>query len=457
MGRVILTAIKSGSGKTTITCGLLKELKHRGYAVKSYKCGPDYIDPMFHKRVLGIPSENLDLFFSDAEYISSIINKEKDIQISVIEGAMGIYDGILGRRKEGSVYDLAVKTNTPVVLIVDAQGMGNTITSVIKGIKADDDNGLIKGVILNRISENFYKTISKDIEAETGIRVLGYVGKISGVSIDSRHLGLKLPNEIKELDSQLETVREEISKTVDVEDVISIADMAADTVEDIVEKSDADTSDATIKETKVANRPRLAVAYDEAFCFYYEDNLRVLKEAGAEIVYFSPIHDKELPENISGLLIGGGYPELKLSELEENESMRHSIKAAINNGIPSLAECGGFMYLHEAINTEDRNYNMVGVIPGNCFNTGKLCRFGYVNLAVSKYDIKGHEFHYYDSTCNGEAGMATKPGNGKSYPFGYYEKGRLWGFPHLYYGSCKNFIIDFVEAMKEYQENNLNG
>ena len=459
MRRIILSAISSGSGKTTITCGLLKELKDRGLLVNSYKCGPDYIDPMFHKKVLGIPSENIDLFFSDEEYVNKILYRNKEADISVIEGAMGIYDGILGKGNEGSVYDLAVKTGTPIVLIVDAHGMGNTLISVIKGIKLDDKEDLIKGIILNRISEHFYKSIYPLIEEQTDIKVLGFVGKLKDISIDSRHLGLKLPDEINDLSVQIESVRSEISKTIDIDGLISIAEGAKEieTESDIVDDKRIDDGSLNMAAGYINNKPRLAVAYDEAFCFYYEENFRVLKDAGVELVFFSPIHDKKLPNDISGILIGGGYPELKLNELEANESMRDSIKNALEKGMPSLAECGGFMYLHDTISNDRESYNMVGAVSGNCFDTGKLCRFGYVNVSISDYIIKGHEFHYYDSTNNGTDGKAVKPDGKRQWEFGHYSKGRLWGFPHLYYGSCVKFIDEFVDAMKEYQENNLNG
>ena len=459
MRRIILSAISSGSGKTTLTCGLLKELKDRGLLVNSYKCGPDYIDPMFHKKVLGIPSENLDLFFSDEEHVNKILYRNREVDISVIEGAMGIYDGILGKGNEGSVYDLAVKTGTPIVLIVDAHGMGNTLISVIKGIKIDDKKDLIKGIILNRLSEHFYKSIYPLIEEQTGIKVLGFVGKLKDISIDSRHLGLKLPDEINDLSVQIESVRSEISKTIDIDGLISIAEGAKEIESASNRVNDKRNEDDSLNMAAgyIKNKPRLAVAYDEAFCFYYEENFRVLKDAGVELAFFSPIHDKQLPNDISGILIGGGYPELKLNELEANESMRDSIKNALEKGMPSLAECGGFMYLHDTISNDSESYNMVGAVSGNCFNTGKLCRFGYVNVSIADYIIKGHEFHYYDSTNNGADGKAVKPEGKRQWEFGHYSKGRLWGFPHLYYGSCVKLIDEFVDAMKEYQENNLNG
>lgn len=457
MNKVLLAAISSGSGKTTITCGLIKNLKNRGLSVKSYKSGPDYIDPMFHKKVLGIPSENLDLFFANEEHINSILYRNKDFDISVIEGAMGIYDGILGLDKNGSAYDLARKTNTPIILIVDAKGIGSTIISVIKGILLDDEEKLVKGVIFNRMSSNLYLSIKPTFESQTGIKALGYVPKLTDISIDSRHLGLKLPEEIKELDHHVETISDQISKTVDVDEIMAIASEMADCYDENITCSLSGNEKPN--ENVPDNKLRLAVALDEAFCFYYEDNFRVLREQGIELCFFSPIHDTSLPNNISGIILGGGYPELKLNELEANISMKQSIKKALDSDIPSLAECGGFMYLHEGIELEDRYYELVGAVDGKCFNTGKLCRFGYVDVSVPRHDnktaytIKAHEFHYFDSTNNGSDVVATKPGNGKQWELGFVGKGKLWGFPHLYYSSCKEFIIDFVLAMEDYRVN----
>ncbi len=449
MRRVIIAAISSGSGKTTITCGLLQALKEKGLQVQAYKCGPDYIDPMFHKKVLGIPSENLDLFFSTQSYITNILQKNKNADIAVIEGAMGIYDGIMGRNKDGSVYELAKKTDTPIVLLVDAKGMGNTLLSVIKGILLDDTEGLIKAVVFNRISAQFYESIAPLVEAETRLKVLGFVGKLNAVSIDSRHLGLKLPTEIETLEEQIGCVSRELAGHVDLDKILEIAEEAGDL--DVFESS---TPEMELNEKKSV---RLAVAMDEAFCFYYEDNFRVLEEAGASLVFFSPLHDETLPENIDGILLGGGYPELKCKELEANTKMRQSIKKIVEDGIPCIAECGGFMYLHDVIETEEGSFSMVGAVSGKCYNTGKLCRFGYVDLAVSNYQMKGHEFHYYDSTNCGEDGVAVKPGKQKQWKFGFFSEGRLWGFPHIYYGSCPDFIKDFIAAVAEYREKNNHG
>lgn len=447
MGRVILAAMGSGSGKTIITCGILNALKDMGLKVKSYKCGPDYIDPMFHERVLGIPSDNLDSFFSTKEQLCELLEIGEAFDISIIEGVMGIYDGLGGITDTGSSYDLAKITDTPVILIVNAKGMGRTLISMVKGVLADDKEHRIKGIILNRISDAFYNTISGIMEEETRVPVIGYIKEMKDVLIESRHLGLKLPEEITDLKNQVENIANSLKSTVSLEMILDIA-RTAPNVNNI--KCQADYAyDESIYDKKV----RLAVAKDEVFCFYYEQNFRVLEKEGVEIVFFSPLHDINLPKDIDGILLGGGYPELRLKELAGNAGIKIEIKNAIEKGIPSLAECGGFMYLHNAIIDEDDNeFEMVGAIDGKCFNTGKLCRFGYVDLKIGEHNLKGHEFHYYDSTLNGEDNTAIKPLTGKMWKYGYYDKNKIWGFPHLYYGSCEKLIEDFVLEMRNYRK-----
>ena len=208
--------------------------------------------------------------------------------------------------------------------------------------------------------------------------------------------------------------------------------------------------------------PVIAVAKDEAFCFYYEDNLRLLEEQGARLCYFSPLHDSRLPEGCDGILLGGGYPELHLQELEQNGSMRNEIRTAMEQDIPCVAECGGFMYLHETIeDQEGQQYRMAGVLPGICINKGKLVRFGYIELQEKKPSflpegtkIRGHEFHYYDSSDNGEDCMAVKPVTGKSYPCVIEIQNRFLGFPHLYYPSNPGFAENFVEKARDFRNRN---
>lgn len=454
LDRVMIAAPKSGSGKTTITCAILQTLKDMGNQVVSYKCGPDYIDPMFHQRVIGIPSKNLDTFFTGENDTRKLLLKNRTgEEIAVIEGVMGLYDGLGGVREEGSSYHLAKVTKTPIILVVDAKGMGRSVIPLIAGFLAYDTEHLIRGVILNRMSKSYYEIIKPLIEAELQIRVLGYLAERQQLQIQSRHLGLHLPGEIKEIQRQLEVAAEELQKSVSIETIIQIA-ASAETIE--IEKITETTEKIT--STELITKPLIAVARDEAFCFYYEDNLLLLKEYGADIAYFSPLHDKELPEGSSGLLLGGGYPELYAKELEENTAMRKEIKAAVESGMPVVAECGGFLYLHTAIRDRDGHpYQMAGVLPAACQDTKKLVRFGYIELEEKESNflevgtrIKGHEFHYFDSEKNGEDCIAIKPVTGRTYPC-VIEKENVWmGFPHLYYPSNPSFADHFVKKAEQY-------
>ena len=454
LDRVMIAAPKSGSGKTTITCAILQTLKDMGKQVVSYKCGPDYIDPMFHQRVIGIPSKNLDTFFTGENDTRKLLLKNRTgEEIAVIEGVMGLYDGLGGVREEGSSYHLAKVTKTPIILVVDAKGMGRSVIPLIAGFLAYDTEHLIRGVILNRMSKSYYEIIKPLIEAELQIRVLGYLAERQQLQIQSRHLGLHLPGEIKEIQRQLEVAAEELQKSVSIETIIQIA-ASAETIE--IEKITETTEKIT--STELITKPLIAVARDEAFCFYYEDNLLLLKEYGADIAYFSPLHDKELPEGSSGLLLGGGYPELYAKELEENTAMRKEIKAAVESGMPVVAECGGFLYLHTAIRDRDGHpYQMAGVLPAACQDTKKLVRFGYIELEEKESNflevgtrIKGHEFHYFDSEKNGEDCIAIKPVTGRTYPC-VIEKENVWmGFPHLYYPSNPSIADHFVKKAEQY-------
>ena len=455
LNRIMIAAPGSGSGKTTITCALLKALKNRGEQVVSYKCGPDYIDPMFHKQVIGIPSKNLDTFFTDEDATRELFLKnrtEKDFV--VMEGVMGLFDGLGGIREEGSSYHLAKVTETPIVLVINAKGMGRTLIPMIAGFLKYDKEKLIKGVILNKMSKSYYEIIKPLIEEELRLRVLGYFPDEKDINLESRHLGLVMPNDSEDIQKRLQVMSKRFEKTVDVEEIEHIAEQAKEL---LLAQKPLNINGCSDKE---CSRPVIAVAKDEAFCFYYEDNLLMLQENGAKITYFSPLHDTKLPDCCDALLIGGGYPELYAGELSRNVNMRNAIKQAIDTGMPIVAECGGFMYLHESITDKDGiSHPMVGVIPATCSYKGKLVRFGYVEIQENKSCflpegqlIKGHEFHYFDSTDNGDCCTAQKPTTGREYPC-VMEGDNYWmGFPHLYYPSNPFFAESFVKKAEKYKK-----
>lgn len=447
--RIMIAAVSSGSGKTLITCSLLQAMLDSNKKTAAFKCGPDFIDPMFHRNILGVPSKNLDTFFTDENTTRALLLEDaQDKDISIIEGVMGLYDGLRGVRAEGSSYHLAKVTKTPVILVIDAHGMAGSLIPLIAGFLQYDTDRLIQGVILNRIGKAFYSVIKPEIESQTRVAVLGYFPVQADVTLESRHLGLRMPEEIQGLREQLKKTAEVLKATVDLEQLFTIAVRA--------EEIEATGMDFPVK----AEGVRIGVALDEAFCFYYEDNLRLLRKMGAEPVPFSPLRDKKLPEHLGGLLLGGGYPELYAERLSQNQEMRESIKNAVENGLPSIAECGGFMYLHETMeNLEGKAFPMTGVVHGSCRYTGKLVRFGYLELhgeqgsfLPSGQTIRGHEFHYFDSTDNGAACVARKPVSGKEWRCTHAEKNHWWGFPHLYYYANPDYISCFLERAKEYAQ-----
>ncbi len=484
--RVMLAAPRSGSGKTTITCALLQALTDRGLDPAGFKCGPDYIDPMFHKGVLGIESRNLDTFFAGVEGIRHILS-DCQKNYAVIEGVMGLYDGMDVASLAGSGYEIAALSDTPIILIVDASGIGRSVISLIRGMLADDTEGLIRGLILNRISKSFYEKLQPVLKAEIkamreDVTLLGYFPKQSDIAITSRHLGLLLPGEIADIRERIRRAAALLEEGVDLASLVRIMDESTE------QGSTAPSENAepevacpkTIGRVTTGNEPvgkeinkslsvvdaaplTLAVAYDEAFCFYYPDNLKLFEKNGVRIQYFSPLYDKELPREADGILLGGGYPENYLEKLSQNSSMRSSIKKAIEKGIPSLAECGGFMYLHRTItDKEGRAYEMVGTIEGDCRWAGHLVRFGYLQieapspgqetknpLAQSLIGMRGHEFHYYESTNSGNALVAAKPDHSGQRECIIAESNGIWGFPHFYYPSHPAFAKAFIKEMKE--------
>ena len=442
--RVMIAAPKSGSGKTGITCALLKSLKNKGIKTVSFKCGPDYIDPMYHKNALGVPSYNLDTFFTGEKRTRSLFARNASgFDFAVFEGVMGLFDGVGGVRADGSSYDLARVTKTPIILVIDAKGMGRSVIPEILGFKSYDKENLIKGVILNRTSEGMFNLLKPLIEEECGISALGFIPDMKDRAFSSRHLGLVTPDDTGNLDEVLEELTGYFEKNVSFEELEEIAGSA----EDI----EAEALPETVKDD--SKQPVIAVAKDEAFCFTYEDNLTELKNAGAKIVFFSPIHDACIPEGVAGLILPGGYPELHLKELSENTSMLESVRKAYEAKMPISAECGGFMYLQKSIEDKDGVvYITTGLFDGELKFKGKPVRFGYVTLKEKSpnfldegEEIKGHEFHYFDSDDNGSDVICTKPFTGRTYE-AVKDSDNVWaGFPHLYFPSNPSFAVKFVE------------
>ena len=439
--RLILAAAHSGSGKTMITMGLLAAFQKRGVNLASYKCGPDYIDPMFHSRVLGLPTKNLDTFFTDVDTTRMLFAKgqTEETQLALIEGVMGYYDGAGLATEVGSTYELANVLEAPVVLIIDAAGMSLSAVAVLKGFLEYRVPGRIAGVLFNRMSKQVYESIRPEVE-KVGVHPCGYVPKLADMELPSRHLGLVTPQELSDLKTYTEKLAERIAETIDLDAVLALA------------KNAPEFTWKPMKLPKLSRPLCVSVARDEAFCFLYEDNLNYLREIGAQVQYFSPLHDAGLPEETEVLLLSGGYPELYAGELSGNEPMRRSILAALENGVYVLAECGGFLYLTEQLeDMAGHSHPMTGWIPAKSFRTKKLGRFGYIELAPQAGGtwIRGHEFHYFDTTDNGCDFVAKKPFRDVRWECMHASERALIGFPHLYYYSNPAFLFERLEQYIE--------
>lgn len=440
--RLMLAAASSGSGKTTIACAILQALTRMGEHPVSFKCGPDYIDPMFHRQVLGIPSRNLDLFFSDEATAAYLLQKNSEnFSLAFIEGVMGYYDGI-ATTTEASSWQLAKATQTPVVLVLNCKGMSVSIAAQLGGYLSYQPDSQIKGVILNQVSKSIYPEIKALIEQRYDVAVCGYMPKMSDCSLESRHLGLVTAEEIGDLQQRLEKLGEQAMQTIDLPLLLKIAAQAPALAVPAVQLPAPNPTPLCI-----------GVARDKAFSFYYADNLELLEQLGAQLVEFSPLHDPQLPDDLDGLLLGGGYPELYADTLSQNRTLMAQIKASLQNGLPCIAECGGFQYLCEQLEGADsKSYPMVGFLPGSSFRTPSLRRFGYVRLTAQKDNLlckKGegfaaHEFHYWDSQHCGNGCIAQKPCRRSSWECVVCDENFWAGYPHLYFYAnvqmAKNFL-----------------
>ena len=457
--RIMLAAPKSGSGKTLLTCGLLEVLRRRGLNPIACKCGPDYIDPMFHRYVLGIPGRNLDSFFMPAEGVRKVLVdavREEQAGIAVLEGVMGYYDGLGGTETSASSWEIAEITDTPAILVLDCKGSSLSAAAMASGFLHFRKKSHIAGVILNRVSSMYYERLAAAVEEASGLPVLGYLPESEEYRMESRHLGLFLPGEIDRLRERIGRLADQMEKSIAVERVLEVAGMLPLRIENKEkEKAENESMEAesiakfpACQEQKVTSRVRIGVARDEAFCFYYQENFRLLEQMGAELVYFSPLRDKKIPDRVDGLLFGGGYPENYARELAKNAAMRESIRRSIAAGMPFLAECGGFLYLHRTLEGSDgKHWEMAGVYPFDAYRTNRLRRFGYVRLLTSSgQEIHGHEFHYWESEDPGTDWEAVKPTGNRSWRCIHEKGGQIGGFPHLYYASCPDFLRKWLDV-----------
>ena len=424
----VIAAPHSGSGKTTVTCALLAALKKQGMDPCAFKSGPDYIDPMFHRSVLGVESHNLDLYLSAKNTVRELYAHYAAGHGAVVcEGAMGFYDG-QGLTTRASAWELADALDLPVLLVVQPKGASVTLAAEIQGLVHFKPESHIAGILLNDCSEKLFRMLKPLLETETGLPVLGYLPRLPQAVVESRHLGLKTAGEITDLAQKIGLLADALEANLDWATLEALTERPAP----------APVPPPALQTAGV----RIAVAQDKAFCFAYAETLDCLRTAGAELVFFSPVHDTALPEDICGLYLPGGYPELHARELSENTSLLREIKRKIESGLPTAAECGGFLYLGQSLtDAEGQSWPMVGVLPGEAKDAGRLVRFGYAALSADSDSMLFragesfpiHEFHHWDSTANGVALAAKKPVGGAEWRCGFVNEHFYAGFPHLYW------------------------
>ncbi|RHW39456.1 cobyrinate a,c-diamide synthase [Lysinibacillus yapensis] len=448
VNRFVIAGTGSGVGKTTFSIGLMKALLNKGLRVQGFKCGPDYIDPSYHTAVTKRVSRNIDSWMLSHDVVKTIVSRASEqADVAIIEGVMGFYDGKSPLNDEGSTADISRITSSPVILVVNGASMARSVAAVVKGFQTFSHDVNIVGVIANQLgSKSHYEIVKAAIEQECQIPVIGYLQKGAVPPLRSRHLGLIPAIERGELDPYFEELAQAIEATVDLELLLSL------------------TEAPQLEQTTVLFNPQqkekvhLAVARDEAFNFYYPENLELLEAHGAVLHYFSPLRNEAVPEIAQGLYIGGGFPEEFAEQLSKNELTKESIRKVIAAGIPTLAECGGFMYCTEAIERRDgEQFNMLGVIPGKVVMQDKLAALGYREitgvegnfLIKAQQQAKGHEFHY--STYQGDHGSPAyfSKGRFRAQQEGYLGKNLVAGYTHFHFASNIQLVENWLNACLE--------
>lgn len=451
--RLVIGGTGSGVGKTTLTIGLMAAFKKRGLTVQGFKCGPDYIDPTYHSAVTGRVSRNIDSWMISHDLLKDIfVRGAEGADISIIEGVMGFYDGKDPTNNSGSTAEISLITESPVVLIVNCASMARSAAAIVKGFQALDPNVNIVAVIANRVgSEGHYKLVKTAIEQECNIPVVGYLLKNDLIEIPERHLGLIPSIERGELDPFFDKLGELIEATVDL-----------DLLYELAKTKELKEYSTNLFDKKAEKGVRIAIAKDAAFNFYYQENLELLEAEGAELVYFSPLKGEVLPEDIHGLYLGGGFPEEFADQLSSLEEVRRSIKNGIEKGLPTLAECGGFMFLTESIETNSGDvFPMVGLIPGTVKMQKRLAALGYRQikgaannfLLGSNLEAKGHEFHYSTFEASKPIGYAyeTKGMRGLKEE-GYMKYNLISGYTHFHFASCPEMVGNWIRKCEEWKQ-----
>ncbi|WP_252315449.1 cobyrinate a,c-diamide synthase [Sinobaca sp. H24] len=450
--RIVIAGTGSGSGKTTVTVGLLQAFKNKGLQAQGFKCGPDYIDPSYHTAVTGRASRNTDSWMLGEEGMKDVFRRGSgDADISVIEGVMGMYDGKSPTSDQGSTAEVSQMLEAPVILVVNISSMARSAAAIVKGFQSLSDSSRIAGVLLNMAgNEGHAKLCQTAIEQECNVPVVGFLLRGDVPAIPERHLGLIPAIERGELDGFFAELGTVMAERIDMDRIYEIAASAPDREWPVR------------KPVEPKHHAVIAVAYDAAFNFYYPENLELLEESGAELVYFKPLADEPLPAQADGLYIGGGFPEEFAEELAGNQKTKTSIHEALKEKLPVYAECGGYMYLGDTLTTTDGiPHEMLGIIPVAVTMQTKLASLGYREITALDDSVimrrgtvaKGHEFHY--STAEEKADWAphheVKAMRGTKQE-GYYTDHITAGYTHLHFGSNPSIPARFVEKAAAWRE-----
>ncbi|SDO97240.1 cobyrinate a,c-diamide synthase [Desulforhopalus singaporensis] len=438
----VISGTSSGSGKTTVSLGLMAAFKARGFDVQPFKCGPDFIDPGLHTLITGNVSRNLDLWMAGENFTEySFYQNASSGDIAIVEGVMGMFDG--NRSSSGS---LSAFLQLPNILVLDVRSMAESAAAIVKGFETFHPQAAVAGVILNRIaSPRHLELVSDAIHKHCKAEIIGYLPRTLEFSIPSRHLGLHTGDEAPISQDGIELLAESVEQHIDLDRILELSRPAHG------RRLDPENA------TPPSPRCRIGVARDKAFCFYYEDNFDILRNAGAELVFFSPLTDSSLPENIDGLYLGGGYPELYAEQLSGNTGMLASLRNWIENDRPVYAECGGFMYLTKGImDKEGRFHPLVGAYPVRARMQTRRASLGYREITTIKPSIfgpektvlRGHEFHYSTiEEMTPDVASIYRVNNDTQE--GYQYRRVLGGYMHLHFGYSPDVASAFINYCLE--------
>ncbi len=469
---LVVAGTHSGSGKTTVSLGLMAALKKRGLSVAPFKVGPDFIDPGHHRAVTGNPSRNLDGWMLSESENKKIFNRGMaGADIAVVEGVMGMYDGYDGRSEAGSTAQMAKWLGLPVLLVVNAKSMARSAGALVYGFTRFDPECSFCGVLFNRVgSPRHLEYLRQGLEGFSAPPIMGGIPRNADIEIPERHLGLFTSEDHGLSDEHVSGLADFIEEHVDIDALLKNLPAVAVSDDHDLRGTSVETRQSTEKTV------RIGVARDNAFCFYYPDNIEVLEESGADIVYFSPVEDPALPDDLDGVYLGGGYPELHAEKLAQNEGVRNALRKYCENGMPVYAECGGFMYLCERLIGKDgASFDMAGCFPFATRMQDKLRSLGYREISFAKDTpvgrkamvARGHEFHYsrLEECDNGSENVAKdgsveiqdvyeatdRSGAQRSCP-GYLVNRCLGSYVHLHFKSCPEIGKNFVSACLAYQK-----